>query len=73
MFMSLKSDFGKRLQKIRKYKGLTQAQLAEAMDLSIEMISNMERGINGPSFATLEKITEVLKVTAHELFFFDED
>lgn len=73
MPMSLKSDFGKRLQKIRKYRGLTQARLAEAVDLSIEMISNMERGINGPSFATLEKLTKVLNVTAHELFLFDED
>lgn len=70
--MKLRLQFGKRLQKIRKYKGLTQAQLAEAMDLSIEMISNMERGINGPSFDTLEKLMAILNVPAHELFMFDE-
>ena len=71
--MTLKSNFGKRLQKIRKYKGFTQSQLAEAMDLSIEMISNMERGINGPSFDTLEKLSAILNVPVHELFIFNEN
>jgi len=70
--MSLRRNFGKRLQQIRKYKGFTQAQLAEAMDLSVEMISNMERGINGPSFDTLEKLSAILKVQVHELFLFNE-
>jgi transcriptional regulator with XRE-family HTH domain len=30
----------------------------------------MERGVNGPSFETLEKLIEVLQVSADELFVF---
>jgi transcriptional regulator with XRE-family HTH domain len=70
--MILKKEFGKRLQRLRKYKGFTQAQLAEAIEMSIETVSNMERGINGPSFDTLEKLANVLKTPVHEFFLFEE-
>lgn len=70
--MILKKEFGKRLQRLRKYKGFTQAQLAEAIEMSIETVSNMERGINGPSFDTLEKLSKVLKTPVHEFFLFEE-
>ncbi|MGK0290362.1 MAG: transcriptional regulator with XRE-family HTH domain [bacterium] len=70
--MRLRTQFGQRLQKLRKYKGLTQAQFSEAMGISIEMVSNMERGVNGPSFDTLEKIIRVLKIPIHELFLFED-
>jgi transcriptional regulator with XRE-family HTH domain len=70
--MTLKKEFGKRLQRLRKYKGFTQAQLAEAIEMSIETVSNIERGINGPSFDTLEKLAIVLKTPVYELFLFEE-
>ena len=47
--------------------------LSKALSMSIEMVSNMERGINGPSFDTLEKLSKVLRVPVRDLFLFDEE
>lgn len=66
----LKEQFGKRLQQLRTEAGLTQEQLAAKIDLSIESISNIERGIHGPKFENLEKIAKVLKVPVKEMFEF---
>lgn len=68
---SLKKQFGKRLQQVRGTSGLTQEELAEKVGLTIESISNMERGIHGPSFDNLEKIVTALNVPAKSLFEFD--
>jgi len=69
----LKVSFGKRLQALRSSKGITQEQLAAEVDLTIESISNIERGIHGPKFENLEKIAATLKVPVKELFEFDEE
>lgn len=60
--MSLAATFGSNLRHHRKAKHLTQDQLAEKVELSSEMISKIERGIAAPSFATVEKLSEVLEV-----------
>jgi transcriptional regulator with XRE-family HTH domain len=69
---NLKKSFGKRLRHIRRMKDLTQEQLSEAIGVSMEFISNMERGINAPSFETLEKLADVLQVRVEEFFHFPE-
>lgn len=68
----LKKQFGKRLKIIRLAAKMTQEQLADSVGVTIESISNIERGIHGPSFDTLEKIADVLKVSVKNLFMFDE-
>ena len=67
----LKIQFGKRLQQLRTEVGMTQEQLADKTQLTVESISNMERGLYGPKFENLEKIAAVLKVQVKELFDFD--
>lgn len=67
----LKVQFGKRLQQLRIEVGMTQEQLADKTQLTVESISNMERGLYGPKFENLEKIAAVLKVQVKELFDFD--
>ena len=67
---SLKAKFGKKLKKLRKERDITQEELADKIDLTIESISNIERGIFGPKFDNLEKIAKVLKVEVKELFEF---
>jgi transcriptional regulator with XRE-family HTH domain len=64
----LRIVFGRRLRQIRRQKDLTQEQLAEAVGISVEFLSNIERGINAPSFETLEKLSEVLTVPVAEFF-----
>ncbi len=68
---NLKIQFGKRLKTLRKQAGLTQEQLAEATGLTIESISNIERGLFGPKFDNLEKIANEIGVEVKELFQFD--
>ena len=66
----LKAQFGARLKLLRTGKGLTQEQLADATDLTIESISNMERGIFGPRFDNLKRIAAGLDVKVQQLFEF---
>jgi transcriptional regulator with XRE-family HTH domain len=69
---SLKTRFGNKLKSLRTQKGLTQEQLADATELSIESISNIERGIFGPRFNNLEKIAAALNVEVVRLFEFQK-
>jgi transcriptional regulator with XRE-family HTH domain len=69
----LKIRFGKRLRQVRRERDLTQEQLAEAVGVSAEAVSNFERGVHAPSFETLEKLSEALRVTVHELFLFPQE
>ena len=69
---TLRNRFGKRLRYIRRHKDLTQEQLAEAVGISIEFLSNLERGVNAPSFETLEKLATILEVQVRAFFEFPE-
>jgi transcriptional regulator with XRE-family HTH domain len=70
---NLRSLFGKRLRKIRRHNDLTQERLAELLGVSVEFVSNMERGVNAPSFETIEKIAEVFNLPFSDLFNFEEE
>lgn len=67
---SLRIQFGRQLRKMRRNRDLTQEQFAESVGISVDFLSLMERGINGPSFETLERIARVLKVRVCDLFDF---
>ncbi len=69
---NLKKNFGRQLKKIRVERHITQDELARITDLSSSFISNMERGINGPSFEVLEALGIKLKIPIKALFDFDE-
>ncbi len=47
---------------------MTQEGLADAVDVSIETIGKIERGVAAPSFDTVEKIASALHVPAVALF-----
>jgi transcriptional regulator with XRE-family HTH domain len=64
----LKVRFGKRLRKLRRNKDITQEQLAEMIGVSVDFVSKMERGLNAPSFETMQKIAAILEVDASEFF-----
>ena len=66
----LQKKLGKRIADLRRSNNLTQEQLAEAVDCSVEFISLVERGVNAPSVAGLEKFAKVLKVEVRDLFTF---
>ncbi|MFZ6755970.1 helix-turn-helix domain-containing protein [Undibacterium sp. Ji50W] len=51
----------------RKAKGLTQAQLAEYMDVEKETISRMETGVISPTLARLAQIAKFLDCDVSDL------
>ena len=67
----LQKKLGQRIAGLRRSRELTQEQLAEAVDCSVEFISLVERGVNAPSVAGLEKFAKVLKVEVRDLFTFE--
>jgi len=68
----LQRKLGQRIASLRKARKLTQEQLAEAIGYSVEFISLVERGVNAPSVAGLEKFAKILKTEVKELFNFEE-
>lgn len=68
----LQRKLGQRIASLRKVRKLTQEQLAEAIGCSVEFISLVERGVNAPSVAGLEKFAKIFKTEVKELFNFEE-
>jgi transcriptional regulator with XRE-family HTH domain len=67
---TLRKKFGLRLREIRLQREMTQEQFAEAIDISVDFLSLIERGINAPSFEALEKIARRLRLPVSDLFTF---
>jgi transcriptional regulator with XRE-family HTH domain len=70
---NLRGQFGKKLRKIRRDRDMTQEQLAEAIGVTLDFISRMERGQDAASFETLEKLAKALGVPVSELFQFPQE
>lgn len=66
----LQQKLGQRIAGLRKARKLTQEQMAEALGCSVEFISLVERGVNAPSVAGLERFAKVLEVEVKDLFTF---
>ena len=60
-------DFHKKLQELRKNKGLTQEELAEALFVSRTAISKWESGRGYPSIDSLKEISKYFSVSIDEL------
>ncbi len=61
---------GKRVKYLRRLANLTQAQLAERANLSVNYVSEIETGIASPTLKTLLKLAQQLNVEIKELFNF---
>jgi transcriptional regulator with XRE-family HTH domain len=59
---------GSNLRRLRKERGLEQAELAERARSSQQTISDIERGKRDPRESTLEKLAEALGVSVGALF-----
>lgn len=49
---------GKRIRSLRMYLGLTQQVLAERADVSVNYLSELERGLRNPTVTTLHRLME---------------
>ena len=57
------NSIGKRIQSRRKQQGYTQEQLAEMMNVSIQMVSNLERGNKAIRIDNLINLSQILDVS----------
>lgn len=57
------SKFGKNIKKIRNVRGLTQAQLAEMIEVNRGVISSYEEGRAEPKIETIIKTAEVFQLS----------
>lgn len=65
-------EFYEKLQKLRKQKGLTQEELAEALFVSRTAISKWESGRGYPNIDSLKAISKYFSVSLDELLSSDE-
>lgn len=60
-------NIGKAIAKYRQTAGLTQAQVAEILDISNDAVSRMERGGIMPTVARLIKLAEIFHCDVTDL------
>lgn len=63
---------GKRIQELRKLRGLTQSKLAELIEVEVVTVSRIENGSRFPKKENLENIARVLNVEIKDLFDFGD-
>lgn len=57
----------------RKAKGLTQAEIAERMNVETETISRIENGVISPTLARLEQMAELLNCSISSFFMVESE
>lgn len=70
---NMSKKLGKRIQELRKLKGLTQSQLAEKLDVEVVSVTRIEGGTRFPKRDNLEKIAEILDVEVRDLFDYEHE
>lgn len=64
--MGYKEDIGLKIRIMRKSRGMTQEDLAKAIDQSPSSITMYETGRREPNFETLEAIADAFNVSLYE-------
>ena len=62
-----KERTGQLITELRKEKGLTQKQLADALNVTDKAVSKWERGLSFPDISMLEPLSELLDVSIMEI------
>jgi len=65
-----RKTFGRHLQKIRREKGISQADLAFGWGMEISQISRLERGLLNTGLSNILLIAKNLDIHPRELFDF---
>ena len=62
-----------RLEEIRKAKGITQEELANALEVSRQTVGSLENGRYNPSIILAFKLARFFDVSIEEVFIYEED
>ena len=69
----LQPNFGIRIKKLRFDADMSQQELADLCELSLDQIGNIERGKNFAGKTTIPMLAAALRVAQRELFDFSEN
>ena len=58
---------GEAIEELRNEANLTHEELADRLEMSFQRISELERGVANPTFATLVRVTDGLGVELSDL------
>ena len=61
------------LEKIRKEKGISQEELARALEVSRQTIGSLENGRYNPSIILAFKIARYFNMSIEEIFIYEEE
>lgn len=61
------------LEKIRKEKGISQEDLAQALEVSRQTIGSLENGRYNPSIILAFKIARYFNMKIEDIFIYEED
>ena len=61
-----------RLEELRKARGMTQEELAEALEVSRQTVGSLENGRYNPSILLAFKIARLFHTTIEEVFLYEE-
>lgn len=62
-----------RLEELRKARGISQEQLADALGVSRQTIGSLENGRYNPSIILAFKIARYFNLTIEDIFIYEED
>jgi transcriptional regulator with XRE-family HTH domain len=65
---SVPQKFGNHIRSLRQSRDLTQQELAERSNLSVDAIRRIERGAFSPSLETVRKLSGGLEISLRTLF-----
>jgi XRE family transcriptional regulator, regulator of sulfur utilization len=63
----LHKALGEAIKELRTKAGLTHEELSDRLEMSFQRISELERGVANPTFATLIRLTKGLGVELSDL------
>ncbi len=62
-----------KLEEIRKEKGITQEELANALEVSRQTVGSLENGRYNPSIMLAFKIARFFNLSIEEVFIYEEE
>ncbi|PIZ62208.1 XRE family transcriptional regulator [Candidatus Roizmanbacteria bacterium CG_4_10_14_0_2_um_filter_39_13] len=68
MSRDIRIEFGEKVRKVRKQKGLTQEELADRAGLHFTYIGQVERGKRNPSLINIHRIVKALHISISQIF-----
>lgn len=63
----ISEQLGKNMKRIRAKRGMSQGDIARALEVDRGYISNIENGKKNPTIATIQKLANALGISSSEL------